>query len=116
MILPALVAKISPDMPTLLANVNAVRRPPADPTFLGVIPPPPRPAGRRDPRSVTAPYKALAPQVTYTVNAQNEIANSLLSMPAATQKQALATITVLYASPHFEMSAARWLTWGTTAA
>ncbi len=103
-LLPSLIAKISPDMQTILANANAVRETPADPTFLGIIPPPPQPAGPGDPQSVTAPYKALAPQVTYTVNAQNEIASSLLSMPAATQKQALTTITVLYASPRFEIS------------
>jgi hypothetical protein len=103
--LPSLIAKISPDMQTILANANAVRETPADPTFLGAIPPPPHPIGPSDPQNVLAPYKALAPQVTYTVNAQNEIASSVLSLPAATQKQALATITVLFASPRFEGSA-----------
>ena len=104
-VLPSLIAKISPDMQTILANASAVRETPANPTFLGVIPPPPNPAGPNDPQRLLAPYKALAPQVTYTVNAQNEIASSLLSLPAATQKQALATITVLYAAPRFEGSA-----------
>jgi hypothetical protein len=103
-LLPSLIAKISPDMQTVLANVNAIRTTLSDPTFLGVIPPPPAPTGPNDPEKVMAPNKALAPQITYMVNAQNEIGNSLLSLPAATQKQPLATITVLYASPRFEMS------------
>lgn len=102
-LMPILVAKVSPDMQTLLANVNAVREQPADPTFLGAIPPPPFAPTAANKR--LALYGALAPQITYTVNAQNEIANSLLSMPVATQKQAIASITVLYAEPHFEPSA-----------
>jgi len=49
-------------------------------------------------------YKALAPTITYTVNGQNQIINSLLQGPAASLKQPIITISVVYASPRFEES------------
>jgi hypothetical protein len=101
--LQTMVTKISADMQTILPNISTPAIPDADPALLGVIPPPPsgdRPAAQK----FLATYNALAPQMTFTLNAQNEVANSFLSLPAATQKQAIATITVLYASPRFEVS------------
>lgn len=108
-VLPILIAKISPDMQTLLANIRVVQDTQSNPIKLGVIPPPPTSKNATPEEKLLAPYNALAPQNTYTVNAQNEIANSLLVLPAATQKQAIATITVLYAAPRFELSTGAFL-------
>jgi hypothetical protein len=52
-----------------------------------------------------ATYNALGRQIAYTVNAVNQVATSTLAVPTATQKQAVVTITALYADPRFEVSA-----------
>ena len=52
-----------------------------------------------------ATYNALGRQITYTVNAVNQIATSPLAVPTVAQKQAVVTITALYADPRFEVSA-----------
>ena len=111
-VLPVFVTKASTDMQTLLTNIAAAPEAPGGPIEVGVIPSPVS-AGRRDggEKKVLAPYNQLAPQTVYTLNAQNEIANPLLGLPSATQKQALVTITMLYAEPRFEVSAGAFLSW-----
>jgi hypothetical protein len=111
-VLPVFITKASTDMQTLLTNIAAAPDAPRDPIEVGVIPSPVS-AGRRDggEKKVLAPYNQLAPQTVYTLNAQNEIANPLLGLPSATQKQALVTITMLYAEPRFEVSAGAFLSW-----
>ncbi len=49
--------------------------------------------------------KFLGRQVTFAVNAVNQVATPATSVTAATQKKAIVTITVLYADPIFEVSA-----------
>jgi len=110
-LLPGFMTKISTDMQTLLANISLVRVTPSNPIRLGVIPSPPSADHPKPEERVLVPYKALAPQITYTVNAQNQIANPLLALPAAAQKQPIVTVTVLYASPRFEISAGTFLSW-----
>ncbi|MGD0666700.1 MAG: hypothetical protein ABSB23_04005 [Bryobacteraceae bacterium] len=104
-LLAGLIAKITPDMQSLRGNIALARDVPSNPVKLGVIP------GPSSPEKILAPYKALAPQSTYTVNAQNEIANPLLGLPTSTQKQAIVTITALYVAPRFEVSAGAFLSW-----
>lgn len=61
-----------------------------------------------DPRSNNhnaAPYKLLGRQISYAVNAENQIATPVLSVPTSTQKTAVVTVTALYADPIFETSA-----------
>jgi hypothetical protein len=111
-LLPALVTKISTDMQGAYTNVVFAHDTVPSPVLVGVIPPPtsldyPYPGERK----ILTPYKALGPQITFTVNAQNEIANSLFGLPSASQKQAVATITALFASPHFEVSAGAFFSW-----
>jgi hypothetical protein len=97
-------------MQTLLTNISLAPAGSSEPTKVGIIPAPVS-AGRRDSseQKVLAPYNQLAPQVVYTLNAQNEIANPLLGLPSATQKSPLVTITLLYAEPRFEVSAGAFL-------
>jgi hypothetical protein len=49
--------------------------------------------------------RRLGRQVVFSVNTVNEISTSVASVPSATQKKSIATITVLYADPIFEVSA-----------
>jgi len=62
----------------------------------------------RDPRRHSPPNaistKLLGRQVTFAVNAVNQISSPATSIPTATQKAAITTITVLYADPIFEVS------------
>jgi hypothetical protein len=62
----------------------------------------------RDPRRHSPPNaistKLLGRQVTFVVNAVNEVASPATSIPTSTQKSAVVTITVLYADPIFEVS------------
>ncbi len=48
--------------------------------------------------------KLLGRQVTFAVNAVNEVASPATSIPTSTQKAAVVTITVLFADPIFEVS------------
>jgi hypothetical protein len=109
-LLPGFITKASTDMQTLLTNISLAPAVPSAPTKVGMIPAPVS-AGRRDSgeKKVLAPYNQLAPQVVYTLNGQNEIANPLLGLPSATQKLPLVTITLLYAEPRFEVSAGAFL-------
>jgi hypothetical protein len=105
--LPNMVAKISPDMQTLQSNIIAGHKDNVDVLPVGVIP---DPIATYDPHNqpaetkVLAPYTALGRQVTYTLNGQNEIANSILTLPTTAQKQAVMSITAVYASPRLEVS------------
>lgn len=59
-----------------------------------------------DPRSSTGSYPHyLGKQITFSVNVVNQIATSRASVINSQAKTAIATITVLYADPHFETSA-----------
>lgn len=49
--------------------------------------------------------KRLGRQVVFSVNAVNQITTSVASVPSSQQKKSIATITVLYADPIFEVSA-----------
>jgi hypothetical protein len=111
-LLPGFIAKASTDMQTLLTSISLAPGAPDQPTKVGTIPAPVS-AGRRDngEKKVLAAYNQLAPQVAYTLNVQNEIANPLLGLPSSTQKQPLVTITLLYAEPKFEVSAGAFLSW-----
>ncbi|MFZ0820230.1 MAG: hypothetical protein WAM91_09180 [Candidatus Acidiferrales bacterium] len=54
--------------------------------------------------SNTSASKLLGRQVVFAVNAVNEVGTSAASVPGAQQKKSIATVTVLYASPIFEVS------------
>jgi hypothetical protein len=111
-LLPSLITKISTDMQTTFTNIVLANDTAQDPYFVGIIPPPGSLVyPRKGEKELLTPYKNLGPQVTFTVNAQNEIANSLFGLPSTTQKQAVATITALYAEPHFEVSAGAFFSW-----
>jgi hypothetical protein len=49
--------------------------------------------------------KMLGLQVTFALNAVNEVSTSVTSVPGPSARKAIATITVLYADPIFEVSA-----------
>lgn len=109
-ILPTNVAKYSTDMQNFLSAISVAPSETSDPVFLGNIPGPgfvPTNASDR----VLSLYKALAPTITFTVNGQNEVVNSLLQAPAASLKQSIVTISVLYADPRFEESTGAFLSW-----
>ncbi len=110
-LLPTLITKISTDMQTTFANIVLTQDATDDPYFVGVIPPPGSLIYRKDENTLLTPNKYLGPQITFTLNAQNEIANSLFTLPSATQKQAVASITALYAAPRFEVSAGAFFSW-----
>jgi hypothetical protein len=110
-LLPALITKITTDMESVFTNIQMAHDPINDPVTVGVISGPDSLNRAPDEKKILAPYKALGPQITYTLNAQNEIANSLLTLPTAAQKQAVVTITALYAAPRFEVSAGAFLSW-----
>jgi hypothetical protein len=105
------MTKISTDMQSLLTNILMARDTVHDPIPVGVISGPGSLNRPKDEKKILAPYKALGPQIVYTLNAQNEVANSLLTLPTAAQKQAVVTITTLYAEPKFEVSAGAFLSW-----
>lgn len=108
-VLPGVLTKVSGDMQTLLTNISLAVDLPRDPVKAGVIPSPVKPGHPHGEQKVLAPYDQLGPQTVYTLNIQNEIANPLLGLPSSTQKQALVTITLLYAEPRFEVSAGAFL-------
>lgn len=110
-VLPGIVTKVSGDMQTALTNISLAADNPRQPVKVGVIPSPISANASSEEAKVLAPYNQLGPQTTYTLNAQNEIANPLMSLPSSTQKQAIVTITLLYAEPRFEVSAGAFLSW-----
>jgi hypothetical protein len=61
------------------------------------------PADTAEKKSIIA--KLLGRQVVYSVNAVNGIGTFVGSVPTATQKKSIATVTVLYADPILEASA-----------
>jgi hypothetical protein len=111
-LLPALMTKVTTDMQTVYENVSLTPDKPGDPIRAGVISDPAFAVPLTpEEKQILAPYKALAPSDPYTLNAQNEIANSLLGLPAASQKQPLVTITSVYAAPRFEVSSGAFFSW-----
>jgi len=111
-LLPGILTKITSDMQTLYENIYLTPDTAPESVEVGVIPGPDSvaPADAEEKKILTV-YKALAPTITYTLNEQNQIANSLLGLPAATQKQSVAAITALYAAPRFEASAGAFFSW-----
>ena len=107
--LPALITKFSADMQSVLTNILLAHDTVDEPVLVGIISGPDSLNLPPEEKKVLAPYKELAPQITFTLNAQNEIANSLLILPAASQKQPVVTITALFAAPRFEVSAGTFL-------
>jgi hypothetical protein len=91
------VSKIVADLQTYFGNITLAS---GDSTYppLGLIVDP----ISDDSRSASA--KFLGRQITYTLFAQNQIATPLMSIPTATQRTALVTITALYADPRFEVA------------
>jgi hypothetical protein len=112
-LLPGMIPKITTDMETLYENIQLT--PDAntiDPVVVGVIPGP-KSGGQPTvvEKQALGTYKALAPQISYTLNEQNQIANSLLGLPSATQKQSIVTVSAVYAAPRFEGSAGAFFSW-----
>lgn len=110
-ILPKAITSITGDFQTVGSNITFWT---GDATQTGINGGNPILVGRiPDPASpgILAPYKALGRQITYTLNAVNQVATSTLSIPTAQQKQAVVTITVLYANPRFEASAGAFVSW-----
>lgn len=101
--------QISKDFQNYVQSIQETNPTPA-PETAGQQKKAPPPLGLiHDPRENSAANststKALGPQVTFAVNAVNEISAAATSVPSSSQKNAIATITVLYADPIFEMSA-----------
>jgi hypothetical protein len=92
-------SKVNTDLQTFFVNIAvATGDDVPSPFLLGRI---------ADPRShdpSLAAYKMLGRQITYTINAVNQIATPVLSVATSQQKQAVASITALYADPRFEVS------------
>jgi hypothetical protein len=111
-LLPGIITKATTDMESLYENISLAPDLPAGPLRVGVIPGPASVAPK-DPQEkrYLAPYKALAPQIGFNINAQNQIANTLMQLPATTQKQSIVTITALYAAPRLEGSTGAFLSW-----
>lgn len=110
-LLPGLVTKYSNDMQSAFTSIGTAPGASDEPVYVGSIPGPNSVVLTEGEKKILTVYQALGPTITFTVNEQNQIANPLLSLPAATQKQAVATITVLWASPHFEGSAGAFFSW-----
>lgn len=96
-----LLTKIQQDLTSYAQNIQLVGTPNiADPQNLGVIYDPNCPPGTSHcPKSLL-----LGAQVVFAVNTVNQIGVLPLSVTSASQKKAIATITVLYADPAFEVS------------
>lgn len=96
-----LLAKIQQDLTSYAQNIQLIGTPNiADPQDLGVIYDPNcRPGTAHCPKSLL-----LGAQVVFAVNTVNQIGVLPLSVTSASQKKAIATITVLYADPAFEVS------------
>jgi hypothetical protein len=97
----AAITAINKDLGTYFTNVNDSRPITLRNNTLGQILDPldevvPRNAGLK---------KWLGRQVTFAVNAVNQIGTPTTSVTTATQKKPIVTITVLYADPVFEVSA-----------
>jgi len=95
------LSTISKDLGSYLVNIRQVDGTvaPGGMQTLGEI---------NDPRTSStanaAASKWLGLQVSFSVNAVNKVGTSVASVPTATQKKSIATITVLYADPIFEVS------------
>jgi hypothetical protein len=109
---PATLTKISTDMQNFyIALLNA---PPSDqptkPINLGTVYGPSAldPTEKKVRKYLGVPI-GLAPAITYNVNGQNLVTNTLLSAPATTQRTLVAAIPLTFANPRFETSAGVFL-------
>jgi hypothetical protein len=105
--LPGITA-INKDLQTYFVNVKetAGRSPANDPQDLGFIDDP-----RYLSRNNRASTKFLGRLVTYSINSINQISVMTTAVPTTAQKTSIATITVLYADPKFEVSTGFLLSW-----
>ncbi len=95
------VTKINTDLETYRTNItlwsdyDSIK---SGRLYLGVI---------SDPNSgikAAAPAKMLGRQIAYSIDSDNQVVNLALAVPSSTQKVSIATITVIYANPRFEVS------------
>jgi hypothetical protein len=95
------VTAINKDLQTYFVNIKqtASAAPSKNPLDLGYIDDP-----RRLSTKTKTSTKFLGRQVTYSVNAVNQIAVMTTAVPTTAQKTSIVTITVLYADPVFEVS------------
>lgn len=109
---PATLTKISTDMQNFyIALLNAPDKP-AGIISLGVLygPSAVDPSNEKVRKYLGVPI-GVAPAVTYNVNVQNLITNTLLSAPAPTQRTLVAAIPLTFANPRFETSSGVFLSW-----
>lgn len=93
------IQSVTKDLGNYLANIDQTRGAAAkDTQVLGDI---------YDPRSSKGACSKnwLGCQISFSVNAVNEVGTSAASVPGPTAKKAIASITVVYADPIFEVSA-----------
>jgi hypothetical protein len=93
------IPNIAKDLGVYLVNINQMRGTSQPVPALGEI---------HDPRSSSqgaCSKNLLGCQVVFSVNAVNEVGTLVASVPSATAKKSIVTITVLYADPIFEVSA-----------
>jgi len=95
----AAVTAVNKDLGNYWANIgrSTTITPPSP---LGEIPDP----YTKNMKNLNLP-KSLGRQVVFAVNAVNEVGTFAASVPAATARKSIVTITVLYADPKFETSA-----------
>jgi hypothetical protein len=95
------LTKINADLETYRTNISVwsdydeIKN---DQLYLGAI---------SDPKSTTraaAPAKMLGRQITYSLNAVNQVTNLALAVPSSSQKVSIATVSAIYADPRFEIS------------
>lgn len=101
----AAITGIAKDLSTYFFNISQVDVPTTIPAQLAVgeIHDPKRSKDPKDKNELNS--KLLGLQVTFSVTAVNEVSTSVTSVPGPAAKKPIATITVLYADPIFEVSA-----------
>jgi hypothetical protein len=107
---PATLTKQSPDMQNFYVALLNAPDDPGKTLPLGVLyGPSALDATDKKVRKYLGVPIGLAPSVTYNVNAQNEVVNSLLSAPTTAQRTLIAAIPLTFAEPRFESSAGVFL-------
>jgi hypothetical protein len=95
----ATVTALNKDLLTYFSNINFAEPIKPHETLGAILDP------RDEPHGInTNLRKTLGRQTVYAINSVNEVAASVASVPTTAQKKSIATITVLYADPRFEVS------------
>jgi hypothetical protein len=96
------IPNITKDLGIYLVNISQVegKVPRDQPKDLGELHDPRVPSTKG-----ACATKLLGCQVSFSVNAVNEVGTLVASVPQSAQKKSIVTITVLYADPRFEVSA-----------